>query len=324
MKVVTAVAVALLCATTIAVEAQRAKVFRVAVIFAGTPASTPHFNEAFQQGLREHGYVEGQNVVVERRYAEGRGERMAEIAAELVRMKVDVIVTATDPAIAAVKRQTRSIPIVMVSASDPVGTGFVASLSRPGGNVTGSSRMSPELSGKRLELLREAVPHLSRVAVIWNPDVRGAVLDFKEMEEPARILRLRLHSVEVSRADDFARAFDAITEARAEAMIVITPNPAAFVNQAKLTGFAQKHRLASMYGSPEYVDAGGLMAYGVATDEAFRRAAIYVDKILKGAKPGDLPVEQPTKFHLVVNARTAKALGLTIPSILQRADRVIE
>jgi putative ABC transport system substrate-binding protein len=214
----------------------------------------------------------------------------------------------------------------MVGASDPVGTGFVVSLARPGGNITSISRMSPELSGKRLELLREAVPQLSRVvAVMWNPDVRGALLDFKELEAPARSLRLQLLSVEVSHADDFARAFSAITEARAEAMIVVTPNPVTFANRGQLVSFAQKNRLPSMYGGPEYVEAGGLMAYGPSTPDQFRRAAVYVDKILRGVKPGDLAVEQPNKFKLVINLKTAKALGLTIPpSLLARADQVIE
>jgi len=247
------------------------------------------------------------------------------LAAELVRMKVDVIVASTDPAIAAVKRQTQSIPIVMVGPSDPVGTGFVSSLARPGGNITGLSRMSPEISAKRLELLREAVPQLSRVAVVWNPDVRGALLDFKELEGPARSLRLRLQSVEVSHADDFARAFSAITEARAEAIIVITPNPVTFANTGQLVSFAQKNRVVSIYGSPEYADAGGLMGYGASTAEGWRQSATYVNKILKGANPGDLPVEQPTKFELVINLKAAKALGLTIPpSLLRRADRVIQ
>jgi ABC-type uncharacterized transport system substrate-binding protein len=184
------VALSLMLAPLAAGAQSAGKVYRIGVFFPATPPATSHFDEAFTQGLREHGYVEGQNVILERRYGEGRVERMVEIATELARMKVDVIVTSTDPAISAIKRQTRSIPIVMVGASDPVGTGFIASLARPGGNITGTSRMSTELSRKRLELLREAVPHISRVAVMWNPDVRGALLDFKELEEPARSLRL--------------------------------------------------------------------------------------------------------------------------------------
>jgi putative ABC transport system substrate-binding protein len=323
---ITMVGGSIVSAPVVAEAQQTAKVPRIGVLWASTPSATSRFNEAFKQGLREHGYEEGRNVILEHRYGEGRGERMAEIAAELVRMKVDVIVAGQDPAIAAAKRQTRSIPIVMVGASDPVGTRFIASLARPGGNTTGASMMSPELSAKRLELLREAVPQLSRVAVMWNPDVRGALLDFKELEGPARSLRLQLQSVEVSHADDFARAFSAITEARAEAIIVIGPNPVASANRGQLVGFAQKNRLPCIYGNAEFVDvAGGLMAYGEVPGERWRRAAIYVDKILKGAKPGDLPVEQPTKFELVINLKTAKALGLTIPqSLLQRADQVIQ
>jgi ABC-type uncharacterized transport system substrate-binding protein len=325
LKLVTLVAF-LLFAMRLAVDAQQAaKVPRIGIVFGSTQTATAPLNEAFKQGLRELGWVEGQNIVLERRYGEGRLERMPEIAAELVRMKVDIIVTAADPAIAALKRQTQSIPIVMAGAADPVGTGLVASLSRPGGNLTGLSTMSPELAAKRLELLRETVPKLSRVAVIWNPDVRGAVLDYKALEGPARSLRIQLQSVEVSHADDFARVFSAITEARAQAIIVVQPNPVALAHRAQLVGFAQKNRLPAMYGAPDYVESGGLMAYGSSGAERWRRAATYVDKILKGGNPGDLPVEQPVKFELIVNLKAAKAIGLTIPpSLLQRADRVIQ
>jgi ABC-type uncharacterized transport system substrate-binding protein len=304
---------------------QPAKVPRVGILFAGTPTAAAQFNEAFTQGLTERGYVEGRSIIVERRYAGGSGDRINEIAAELVRTSMDVIVTPTDPTIAAVKRQTQSIPIVMVAASDPVGTGFVASLARPGANVTGMSWMAPETSAKRLELLREAVPQLSRVAVIWNPDVRGALLDFKQLEEPARSMGVQLQSIEVSRADDLARGFSAIIDARAEALMVLSPNPVTFANHGQLVSFAQRHRLPSIYGVHEYVDGGGLMAYGASVRAAYRRAAYFVDRILKGTRPGDLPVEQPTTFELVINAKTAKALGMTIPpSLLSRADRVID
>jgi len=304
---------------------QAAKVPRIGVFFASNPTVTTRNNEAFTQGLRERGYVEGQNIVLERRYGEARAERMAEIAAELVRMKVDVIVAVTDQPISAVKRQTQSIPIVMVNSIDPVGTGFVASLAHPGGNITGVSMMSPELGGKRLELLREALPQLSRLAVIWNPDVRGAVVEYKELETPARSLGLRLQSVEVSHADDLAAAFAAIVDARSEAVVVISAGPVMFANRARIASLAQKHRLVSMYGQQDFADAGGLMAYGTAATEGWRRAATFVDKILKGARPGDLPVEQPTKFELVVNLKAAKAIGLTMPpSLLRRADRMIQ
>ena len=310
---------------TLVAEAQSAaKVPRSGVLWPTTYVA--HFNEAFKQGLRQHGYIEDRDFTLVHRYSEGRVERVPEIVAELVRTRVDVIVTAVDSTIAEAKRQTQSIPIVMVGASDPVRTGFVASLARPGGNVTGLSRMSPDLSGKRLEVLREAVPHLARVvAVMWDPDIRGALLDFKELEGPARSLRLQLQSLEVSRADDFDRALSAITAARAEALIVISPNPVAFANRDRLASFAQQNRLPSMYAIRDFVEAGGLLSYGPNGSDLFRRAAAYVDKILKGTRPADLPVEQPTKFELIINLKTAKALGLTVPhSLLLRADQVIE
>ena len=314
-----------LLAAPLAAEAQQAaKVARIGVLHPGAPATSAHFAAAFDQGLRKHGYREGRNIVVERRFAEAKAERISEIAAALVRLKVDVIVTSTDAGIAAVKQQTQTIPIVMANSTDPVATGFVASLARPGGNVTGLSSISPALSAKRLELLKEAVPGLSRVAIMWSPDVRGSVLDYKETESAARSLRLQLQSVEVSHPDDFDRAFSAFTTARAEALTVAS-FPVAFRNRSQLASLAQKSRLPSMYGLREFVDAGGLMAYGPNYTEGWRRAATYVDRILKGAKPGDLPIEQPTKFELVINLKTAKALGLTIPpSLLQRADQVIE
>jgi putative ABC transport system substrate-binding protein len=238
---------------------------------------------------------------------------------------MDVILATLDVVIAAMKRETQTIPIVMVFSTDPMGTGFVASLARPGGNVTGLSNISSELSRKRLELLREAVPGLSRVAALWNPDVRGALLDYKETEGAARLLRLELQSVEVSRAEDLDRAFSAVTKQRAQALVLPGANPVGFINRGKIATFAQRNRLPSMYPTREYVEAGGLMSYGPSLPDLFRRAATYVDKILKGAKPADLPIEQPTKFELVINLKTAKALGLTIPpSLLQRADQVIE
>jgi putative ABC transport system substrate-binding protein len=268
--------------------------------------------------------VEGQNIVVERRFGDGRPERLTDLAAELVRLKVDVIVTSTDEAIVAVKRQTQTIPIVMTASTDPVGTGFVSSMARPGGNITGFTSISPELSAKKLELLREVVPGISRVAIMWNPEIRGALLDYKATEEAARSLRLQLQSVEVTRADDIARAFSVLTTGRAEALIVV-PSTLTLDNRGQIASLAQKNRLPSVYGGRPFVEAGGLMAYGSSLAERWRRAATYVDKILKGAKPGDLPVEQPTKFELVINMKTAKALGLTLsPSLLRRADEVIQ
>ena len=304
---------------------QAAKVPRIGVLHPGAQATSGHFAAAFDQGLREHGYREGQNIVLERRFAEAKVERIPEIAAELVRLKVDVIVTATDTPIAAVKQQTQTIPIVMANSTDPVGTGFVASLARPGGNVTGLSSIAPELNGKRLELLKEALPGLSRVAIVWNPDVRGAVLEYKETESAARSLRLQLQSVETTtRINDFERVFATLTAGRAEALIV-TSFSLGFRYRSQFTSLAQKNRLPSIYGLREYADAGGLMAYGPNLADGWRRAATYVDKILKGARPGELPVEQPAKFELVINLKTAKALGLTIPPLLlQRADHVIQ
>jgi putative ABC transport system substrate-binding protein len=307
------------------VDAQQApKIAKIGFLVPSTPAAVAHVIEAFRQGMRELGYVEGKTFVLELRYGEARAERLPGFARELVGLKVDVIVAATDVVIAAVKRETQTIPIVMSNSTDPVGTGFVASLARPGGNVTGLSNISPELSGKRLELLREAVPGLSRVAFLWNPDVRGNVLDYKEMEGAARSLRLQLQSVEVSRAEDLDRAFSAVTNQRTQAL-VLSPNPVGFTNRGQIASFAQRNRLPSIYGQKEYVDAGGLMSYGPSLADMNRRAAVYVDKILKGAKPADLPVQQPTTFELVINLKTAKALGLTIPqSLLRRADQLIQ
>jgi putative ABC transport system substrate-binding protein len=310
----------------LAVKAQQApKTARIGYLDPATPASAAHNVAALRQGLREAGYVEGKTFVLEVRYGEARSERFPELARELVGLKVDVIVVATDGAIAVVKRETQTIPIVMVGSGDPVGSGFVTSLARPGGNVTGLTNISAELSGKRLGLLREAVPGLSRVAFLWNPDVRGNVLDYKEMEGAARSQRLQLQSVEVVRAEDLDRAFSAVANQRAQALILPAGNPVGFANRGQIASFAQRNRLPSMYPVKEYVDAGGLMSYGPSNPDMRRRAAIYVDKILKGAKPADLPVEQPTKFDLVINLKTAKALGLTIPqSLLVRADEIIQ
>ena len=320
------IAVGALLAAPLAAEAQQPKkIAKIGVLYGGTPASTILLLEAFRQGLRELGYVEGKTFVLEVRYGESRAERSSELARELVSIKVDVIVATTDQAIAAVKRETQTIPVVMAFSSDPVATGFVVSLARPGGNITGLSHISPELSGKRLALLREVIPGLSRVAFLWNPDLRGALFDYKETEAAARSLGLQLQSVEVSRAEDFDRAFSAVTKERAQALAMPAANPVGFSNRGQIASFAQRNRLPSMFGQKEYVDAGGLMSYGASSPDMFRRAATYVDRILKGAKPADLPVEQPTKFELVINLKTAKALALTIPpSLLLRADQVIE
>ena len=303
---------------------QTSKIPRIGYLSGATPATGGLLVEAFKHGLRELGYVEGKTYVLEVRYSEGRSERLPELAHELVGRKVDVIVGANDASIAAIKRETQTIPIVMGNSIDPVGTGFVASLARPGGNITGLSNLSSELNGKRLALLKEAVPGLSRVALLWNPDVRGALLDYKETEAAARSQHLDLQSVEVSRNDDFERAFASMTNQHAQAFI-LTPNPVALTNRDQITSLARKNHLPSMYAQEEYVQAGGLMSYGPSTPESLRRAATYVDKILRGAKPADLPVEQPTKFRLVIDLRTAKGLGLAIPaSLIHRADEVIQ
>ena len=314
-------------ATSVASFAQKkpGKIFRIGVLTPATPAATALNREALKQGLQDLGYVEGQNITFEHRYGDGRVERLSDLAAELVRIKVDVIIVASDPGISALKRETQTIPIVMANSADPVGTGFVASLARPGGNVTGISTMSPELNGKRVELLREVVLGLVRLAIIWNPDIRGAVLDYNETVGTARTLRLRLQSVELSRPEDLDRAFSEITKGGAQGLIVVPANPIAFVNRNQIANFAMTHRMPAVFGQIDYVNAGGLMSYGSNPSERWRHVATFVDKILKGSKPSEIPVEQPTKFELAVNLKAAKALGITIPqTILVRADRVIE
>ena len=304
---------------------QPSTVPRIGFLTTGFPASIGHLLEGFKQGLREHGYVEGQNILLEVRYGEARAERLPVLAAELIRLKVDAIVAIPNPAVEAARQATQTIPIVMPIGSDPVGVGFVTSLARPGGNITGLSAYSPELNGKRLELLKEAVPSLSRVALLMSPSIPGNVIDLKETESAARALRLRSDLFEVRGASDLDRVLGAATKAGAEALIVFPGQPTLFANRNRLVDLAAKNRLPAMYPLADYVKAGGLISYGVNNLDLFRRAATYVHKILKGAKPADLPVEQPTKFELVINLKTAKALGLTIPqSLLVRADEIIQ
>src|SRR5262245_55214718 len=308
-----------------AASEQGRKLLKIGLITGSTPAGAATFVEGFRRGLRELGQVEGTAVLLEVRYGEGKFERLPELAREMVGLKPDVIVVATDPAIAAVRRETRTMPIVMAYSTDPVSTGFVTSLAHPGGNVTGLSNISPEISGKRLELLKEVAPGLSRVAVLWNPDIRGAVFEYKETEAAARSLHLELQSVEVSNAGDLDRAFSTMTSQRAQALILLPAKAVAVAKRAEIASFALRNRLPSMYPAKEYVEVGGLMSYGPSISAMYHRAATYVDKILKGAKPADLPVEQPTKFELVLNLKTARVLGLTIPqSFVQRADHVIQ
>jgi len=275
--------------------------------------------------VRELGYVEGQNIAIESRWAEGKYDRLPGLAAELVRLKVDVLVTQAAPAIQAAKEATRTIPIVMAISGDPIGTGFVASLARPGGNITGLSLLATELSGKRLELLKEAIPKLSRVAVIWNSSSPGMAHRFREVQAAARALGVRLQSLEV-RGDpsDFEGAFSAATKERPDGLLVVL-DPFTTLHRRRIGEFAAGSRLPAVYGSSAFPEAGGLMSYGPNIPDMYRRAAFYVDKILKGAKPADLPVEQPRKFELVINLKTAKELGITIPpEVLLQADRVIK
>jgi putative ABC transport system substrate-binding protein len=313
-----------LLAAPLAAEAQVAgKVPRIGFLFFGSPGPSREL-DAFRQGLRELGYIEAQNIAVEYRFARGRLERLPELAAELTRLKPDVLVTPGTPASLGAKQATRTIPIVFAGVADAVGAGLIASLARPGENITGLASSSAELGGKRLGLLKELAPKASRVAVLYNPADRSNVLVLKELQESAPPLGLTLQPLEVREPGEFEGAFAAIARERARAMFgaagVLT-----FAHKEVLVNLAAKRRIPAMWGHRQFVDAGGLLSYAVNFYDQIRRTAIYVDRILKGAKPADLPVEQPTKFELVINLKTAKALGLTIPpSLLQRGDQVIE
>jgi len=308
-------------AAPLAAEAQTAeKVYRIGML--GSSSSDP-LVEAFKQGLRELGYVEGRNIMVEYRSAEGRPDLLPDLAADLVRLKVDVIVASSQGAVAA-KQATTTIPIVMPIITDPVRLGLVASLAKPGGNATGFATQNDELPGKWMELVKETLPNASRVAVLFHPTYDGGV-QLKASEAAARSLSVRLQALKVERPDDFGTAFAAVQKNRAEALI-ISSSPLFYTHRARLVEFAAKHRIPTIYHQSEFVvGSGGLMSYGPDFHDLFRRSATYVDKILKGARPADLPVQQPTKFELVINLKTAKALGLTIPqTLLRRADLVIE
>jgi putative ABC transport system substrate-binding protein len=319
-----AVAAAWLSAPLAAEAQQVGKVPRIGLLSSFSPSASAVWHQAFQEGLRDLGWMEGKNIGIEYRYAEGETERLPDLAADLVRLKVDIIVAAFANDALAAKKATRTIPIVMASTGDPVATGLVGSLARPGGNITGLSTMSPDLAGKRLQLLKEIVPKLSRLAVLWNPQAPSSALNWKELQLPARELGIQLHSLEVRSPDDFDKAFEAATTAGAGALTIM-PDPLFGRNLRRIVDFAAKRRLPSIFHIREFVASGGLVAYGPDRSDLFRRAATYVDKILKGAKPADLPVEQASKFELVINLKTAKALGLTIPqSLLLRADQVIE
>ena len=312
---------AVVLAVPLAAQAQKpTKVYRIGFLRAGSPPTI--WIEAFQQGLRERGYVNGQNVVIEFRFTDGSHDRLPQLAEELVRSKVDVILASSSPSAVAAKNATRSLPIVFVNVYDPVGLGLVPSLGHPGGNITGLSYSSADLGGKRLELLRELVPKMRRVAVLAHPATPSSPKQLKEAEVAARALGIQVQEVPVRSPNDFESAVKAVRGADA-----LLPLEVAFftTHRARLVGLAATSRLPAIYGVKELAEAGGLMSYGVHFADLYRRAATYIDKILKGATPADLPVEQPTKFELVINLKTAKALGLTIPPLLlARADEVIQ
>ena len=319
-----ATVIALTMCAAVADAQPSAKVPHVGIITTGTPEALAHLLKGFKDGLHEHGYADGKNLRLEVRYAEGKAERLPILAKELVRAKVDVIVAIPNPSIDAARQATQTIPIVMPIGSDPVGAGFVASLARPGGNITGLSAYSPELNGKRLELLKESLPKLSRVALLVSGDVPGNAIDLKDTEAAAQSLRLRTYLHEVRTSSDLESIFMTIAKERIDAVAVFPGQPTLFVNRKRVVTLAEQHRVPAIYPLADYVTGGGLMSYGVNNLDLFRRAATYVDKILKGAKAGDLPIEQPTTFELVINLKAAKQIGLTMPPhVLARADRVI-
>ena len=314
-----------LLAASLAAEAQPvSKVWRIGYLANGarTPDGGPP--AALRQALLELGYVEGKTVTYAGRWAEAKRDRLPGLVAELVDLKVDLIVTLGGPAAEAAKEATSTIPIVIASTGDAVGIGLIASLARPGGNITGITDQATELSAKRLELLKEAVPKASRIAVLWNADDRAMTLRYREIERAARILRVAVQPLGVREPDDFDVAFSAMTRERPDALFLVT-DALTTLNRKRILDFAAVHRIPAMYEFGFLVRDGGLMSYGADFDDIWRRAAVYVDRILKGAKPGELPVEQPTRYYLLVNVKTAKALGLTIPaSLLLRADELIQ
>ena len=305
-------------------QAQQAgKIYRIGMFTAGAPLLSKTWS-IFTNGLKELGWTEGKNIVFERQYAENNLDRLPELAAELVRLDVDVIVAFGTLAPLAAKQATSTIPIVMTAAGDPIGSGLVASLARPGGNVTGMSLMAPDLAGKRLELLKEVLPRLARVAVIWNAANPYSRLVFEETRGVAKTLATEIQSLEVRGPGDFDGALDSAMRKRVDALVAVE-DPLTFNHRIQIADFCAENRLPGIYGLREFADAGGLMAYGASQEDLFRRAVGFVDRILKGVKPADLPTQQPTKFELVVNLKTAKALGLEIPPmLLARADEVIE
>jgi putative ABC transport system substrate-binding protein len=323
--VLSAVATLLLASVYSAAAQQPKKVPRIGFLSPATRTGYQYLTDAFLQGLRDLGYVEGQNIVIEYRWADGNFERLPELAADLVRLKVDVIVAAVTQASLAAKNATGTIPIVMVAIGNPVDSGLIATLARPGGNITGTSTMTDEVVGKQLALLKETVPKISRVAAMWNPaNPVFQKLQLQEVDATARALNVSLQKVEARNPDEIERGFVVIAKERTRALHVF-PDPVFTTLRVLIADLALKHRLPAVSGLKEYADAGLLMSYGPSFPESYRRAAIYVDKILKGAKPGDIPVERSTKFELIINLKTANQIGLLIPqSVLYRADRVIK
>jgi putative tryptophan/tyrosine transport system substrate-binding protein len=314
----------MLVALCVSAEAQQPKkIARIGFLGVTSPSIISARIEAFRQGVREFGYVEGKNIVIEYRYAEGKLDRLTDLAAELVHLKADVIVTASSTPTRAAKEITPRIPIVMANDSDPVGNGFVASLARPGGNITGLTNLAPELSGKRLELLKEINPKLFRVVVMGTSTNPGNAQALRDVELAAGALGMKLQNLDVLGPKDIETAFQAASKSHADAVLLLG-SPFFLSHRTQAADLAINSRLPAISNLTEFVEAGGLMTYGVSVPDLFRRAATYVDKILKGAKPADLPVEQPTKFELVINLKTAKQIGLTIPpNVLSRADKVI-
>jgi putative tryptophan/tyrosine transport system substrate-binding protein len=310
---------------TLAQAQQPGKVPRIGYVSGTDDLNNPGPDETFRQGLRDLGYIEGKNILIEYRSQEGKADRGPGLVAELIQLKADVLVLVPSPAIRAAKQATKTIPIVMNTTADPVATGLVDSLARPGGNITGVTRITRDLNGKRLELIKDVVPTMSRVGVLLQADSTSGGIHLKEYETAARALKIELQSLGLrGQNPDFEAAFQTAAKGRVSALITITNSLTNFYRK-KIAALAIKHRLPSMYERSENVEAGGLMSYSANEAESFRRAAVYVDKILKGARPKDLPVEQPTKFELVINLKTAKQIGLTIPqSVLYRADKVIK
>jgi putative ABC transport system substrate-binding protein len=316
---------ALLVAISVPAQAQEpTKMSRVGLLNTNAPAAFTARTEAFRQGLRELGYVEGKNILIEYRYAEGKLDRLPSLAAELVRLKVDVIVTAVSSSTRSAKEATNTIPIVMAQDNDPVGNGFIASLARPGGNITGLSSLSPEIGGKHLELLKEIVLKLSRPAVIGTSTLPGHAQRLKEMELAAGALGVEFYYLDVLGPKDIETAFREASKGRTDAVVVLE-GLVLISHRTQVVNLAAKNRLPAIYNVPEFVEDGGLMTYGASYIDLYRRVATYVDKILKGANPANLPVEQPKKFELIINLKTAKQIGVTIPpNVLARADRVIK